>query len=176
MDDDKRSWLAPSAIIGLAGLILTALGLLISSRGGDGGDDSVAVYQEQVRAACRTIFGLADLDRALSVDDRDLLEKSRIVTAATENLEATKLQFDLVARLDTPKQLGGNKERFEIAKDRYLAFGRDLISTIDRSLPPRPTLAQYEAVVVDEQKTILPASVEINNAMTELAGAECRVA
>jgi hypothetical protein len=173
-DDEKRSWLAPSAIIGIAGLVLTALGLYISSRGG-GGDGGVAGYQAQVQAACRTILRIANLDRALGQDDRGLLDKSRIVTAVNENIEATKLQLDLVGQLDTPKELRGAKGRFLTARDKYLATGHDLIARIDRSLPPRPTPAQYEAVVVDNQKIILPASVEINSAMTELAGAECRV-
>ena len=175
-DGGKRAWLAPSAIIGVAGLVLTAIGLYVSSRGEDKGADGVTAYQEQVRAACATILRLANLDRALAVDNRGLLDKIRIVTAANENLEATKLQFDLIERLDPPKELEGPKERFQKAKAGYLTFGGDLIATIDRSLPSRPTPEQYQAVVAANQKTILPASVEINAAMTELAGSECRVA
>jgi hypothetical protein len=175
-DGGKRAWLAPSAIIGLAGLLLTAIGLYITSNGDEKGDGGVAAYQEQIRAACTTIFRLANLDRALAVDNRGLLDKTKIVAAANENLEATKLQFDLVERLDAPKELQGSKARFQKAKTSYLTFGGNLIATIDRSLPPRPTPEQYEAVVAANQKTILPASVEINAAMTELAGGECRVA
>jgi len=168
--------LAPSVIIGIAGLVLTSLGLYLGTRDGDGDRSSVVAYQGQVQAACRTILTVANLDRAMGVDSRGLLDKGRILTAATENLDATKLQFDLVSRLDPPKQLSEAKAKFDVAKDQYIAFGRDLINRLDRSLPARPTTAQYEAVVAGNQNTILPASVEINSAMSGLAGAECRVA
>jgi hypothetical protein len=197
-DDDKRS---PSkAIIAwgtLATLVITATIAVLQFRR----TDTVTPYQQQVHAACnrmqqietataQTLAQGVAMDLPFSqggpggggipsnpiaspgplVMPTLLVDKAVVLPALQSNYDSTKLEFDLLDQKQTPPALRDQKRRQGAVKDSYLATLRSFLQRAQHDLPDRPTVNQVAALFASPT-----AAVEINDAMSALAGGDCTV-
>jgi hypothetical protein len=99
-----------------------------------------------------------------------LVDKAVVVPALQSNYDSTKLEFDLLDQRQTPPALKDQKKRQEAVKGNYLATLRSFLQRAQHDLPDRPTVNQVVALFASPA-----AAVEINDAMSALAGGDCTV-
>lgn len=97
-------------------------------------------------------------------------DKASVVPALQSTYDSMKLEFDLLDRRTVPSALRDQKTREEAAKDTYLATLHTTIEEAEHDLPNRVTLNQVQALFWSPA-----ADVEINDAMSALAGGDCSV-
>jgi hypothetical protein len=98
------------------------------------------------------------------------VDKAVVVPALQSNYDSTKLEFDLLDQRQTPPALKDQKKRQEAVKDNYLATLHSFLQKAEHELPDRPTLNQVAALFASAT-----GAVEINDAMSALAGGDCTV-
>ena len=178
-DDDKASRSRAIIAWGTLGTAvvtaLAAVGLLQFRKGGD----DVAAYQQQVHAVCNQIHDLASPTNAnVGVHfEGDVLhyDKALISQSLQNSYQAIKVQFNLLDLRNTPSALQSQKMHEEVVRDSYLAFGSKVIQVVKRDLPDDPTQAQLDAVQGPLQAEGKTTGVQMDDALTSLAGGECKV-
>jgi hypothetical protein len=177
-------WATPA--LGAIGVIITVWQ--------DRKTDVVTPYQQQVHAACNRIqqveiatgqtlaqdlamsappggFPLrSDSSGPALVMPTLLVNRAAVLPALQSNYDSTKLEFDLLDQRTVPEALKDQKTRQEAAKDRYLVILRTNLEKARHDLPDQPTVTQVAALFADPA-----AAVDVNDAMSALAGGDCTV-
>jgi hypothetical protein len=178
MSDDKkasRSKWAVGTIIAGVGAVAALIGALAAT-GFLKRADPVTPYQQQVHATCNRLQDLSrdvigQLGPSFSPDGQLFVDKALLLRWFQSNYDAAKLQLELLDQRTTPTALKEEKRREEVAKDAYLAAMRSDIERVQRDLPARLSFQQLSPM----EASFAPFIVEMNDALTGLAGGDCTV-
>jgi hypothetical protein len=153
-------------------------------------DTSVADYQRQVRATCGRVHDLLTAQHSEIINlnsaggfsgnplDLAKVNKGALLRVLRDNLRGAEEEFELLNAKPAPQSLAGLKDQAVAAQRAWSkAYQKDM-NTVDKTIVDGMTLSQ-----VGEMSTILggaggastSAGARLNDAMTSLAGDDCRV-
>jgi hypothetical protein len=112
-----------------------------------------------------------------AVDGTLYVDKASVLQVDQFNYDAIQREFQLLDERKTPSSLKDPKKREETARDNYLTAWRSFIEQVRQDLPGHASLGQI-ATVQQRAESTRGASVmvEINDALSALAGGDCAVA
>jgi hypothetical protein len=91
------------------------------------------------------------------------------------NLQGAQEEFELLDAKQVPKSLAKRKELAVAAQQAWSEAFRETIGTVDRKASEGMTLTQLNAILGGVAGSATSAGARLNDAMTSLAGDDCRV-
>jgi hypothetical protein len=151
-------------------------------------DTSLADYQRQVPATCGRVHDLLTTDHGGEIINFDSaggfpsnpldlvkVNKGALLSVLRGNLRGAEEEFDLLNAKPAPQSLAGRKERAVAAQRAWSKAFRKTISTVDQSVAEGMTLSEVNAILGGAGGPTTSAGARLNDAMTSLAGDDCRV-
>jgi hypothetical protein len=152
--------------------------LLRDDDGGGGGDSTEARYQRQVVATCNEVRalqgrnprGTPELGPGGITYNRDVF-----VANATANIAAIERRFDLLLPKPVPDSLREEADVVRGRKNESINASRAILKQLAASLPPHFTEPELETAGAQFQDRSDESLARLEDALTELAGRECRI-
>jgi hypothetical protein len=141
-------------------------------------------YQRQVIASCKDVNRVVTADHGLEIIQFDdspdfgdptsfaLVRKDALLRVMQQNLDAVRERFRLLNERSAPKQLNEQKHRAESAQQNWYAVSEDAIRTIEKQVQDRDPFQKTQTLLSGPR--ITQAGLGLNEAMTALAGSECK--
>jgi uncharacterized RDD family membrane protein YckC len=150
-------------------------------------DPSVADYQRQVRAACGRVHDLLATEHGeifvsgqaggFPIDPLDPIkvDKEALLRVLRGNLHSAEEEFALLNATPAPRSLAESKNRAVATQRVWADAFRNAIGAMEEAGIDRMTVAQGKALLGGTGAATASASARLNDAMTTLAGDDCRV-
>jgi hypothetical protein len=173
------AWIGAGAAV--VGAFVALYGIL------DKPDTSVADYQEQVRATCGRVHDLLATEHGeifilgaaggFPSNPLDLVrvDKQALLGVLRGNLSGAEEEFTLLNVKPIPESLAGPKERAMAAQRSWSKAFRKTIGTVEGAPAERMTVAEVNALLGGAGAATASAGARLNDAMTTLAGGDCRM-
>jgi hypothetical protein len=145
---------------------------------GGGGDSTEARYQRQVVATCngvrvlqgRNTLGTPDVGSSGITFNRDVF-----VANAEANIAAVKRRFDLLLQKPVPDSLSDQADVVRRRKNASIKTSRAILKQLAASLSPDFTERELETASAPFQDRADESLARLEDALTELAGRECKI-
>jgi hypothetical protein len=151
-------------------------------------DTSVANYQRQVLATCGRIHDLLARDHGVEIfrvgpaggfpsNPLDLVkvDKKALLRVLRGNLHGAEEEFALLNAKRTPQSLAEAKEQAVAAQRAWSKAFRKTIGTVDQTVAEGMAAGEVTALLGGAGADTVSAGTRLNDAMTTLAGDNCRV-
>jgi hypothetical protein len=150
-------------------------------------DTSVADYQEQVRATCGRVHDLLATEHGeifvlgqgggFPSNPLDLVtvDKAALLRVLRGNLRGAEEEFALLNDKPVPGSLAEPKERAVAAQRAWSGAFRKTIGTVEQTATEGMTVGEVSGLLGGAGAATVSAGARLNDAMTTLAGDDCRV-
>lgn len=171
--DDKATMKKIAVIVGILAGIATVVGVLLQIFADDGSD--VEAYQERVLGTCTQVHDILSKDHGEIIEPTPTgfrIKKDALLAVTKSNFAQARVAFQHLNSEDVPSELTEKHDAAVRAQEAWYTAGEGTMDMIRTRLPDGATLDELNSL--SAEFPTMTANVELNNAMSSLAGQACQ--
>jgi hypothetical protein len=165
--------------LGLLGIAFVAAAVVFRDDGGGGsGNEAEARYQRQVVGTCnavRTIARRSELGTPQPGPNGFTFDRDALVSTGRANLAAIERRLTLLLEKPVPDSLSSQARSVRRRKSEFMNRNRTTLNQLERTLPPRFTIEEFNALAAPLQDAADAALARLDDSLSQLAGQDCRL-